>query len=324
MKIAILGTGAYGMAISSILIDNNHSVTMWTKFDTEKENLLKNRKNEKLLPGFILDKDIKITNILEEAIKDKDLIIIAIPTAYIDDLAKDMEPYIDNNHILIATKGIEQNTGLFVHEILAKHLKTANYAVISGPSFAKDIVKKMPVGLSLAGTSRETTSRAIKALANNYIKLRETNDLIGIETCGAIKNVIALSAGMLEGLGATDSTTAMFLTEATHDMMEILSAVSSSRSTVTSFAGLGDLLLTCTSVQSRNYRYGLLIGSNKSKDEINDYLKNTTVEGYYTLKSIYKLLHDKNVEVPIIDLIYDIIFEEKDPKELLTFLVEKA
>ena len=324
MKIAILGTGAYGMAISSILIDNNHSVTMWTKFDTEKDNLLKNRKNEKLLPGFILDKDIKITNNLEEAIKDKDLIIIAIPTAYIDDLAKDMEPYINNNHILIATKGIEQNTGLFVHEILAKHLKTGNYAVISGPSFAKDIIKKKPVGLSLAGTSRQTTSLAHEALSNSYIKLRETNDLIGIEACGAIKNVIALSAGMLEGLDATDSTTAMFLTEATHDMMEILSALSSSRSTVTSFAGLGDLLLTCTSIQSRNYRYGLLIGSNKPKDEIDTYLKNTTVEGYYTLKSIHKLLHDLNVEVPIIDLIYDIIFKNKEPKELLTFLVEKA
>ena len=235
-----------------------------------------------------------------------------------------MESYIDNNHILIATKGIEQNTGLFVHEILAKHLKTGNYAVISGPSFAKDIIKKKPVGLSLAGTSRQTTSLAHEALSNSYIKLRETNDLIGIEACGAIKNVIALSAGMLEGLEATDSTTAMFLTEATHDMMEILSALSSSRSTVTSFAGLGDLLLTCTSIQSRNYRYGLLIGSNKPKDEIDNYLKNTTVEGYYTLKSIHKLLHDLNVEVPIIDLIYDIIFKNKEPKELLTFLVEKA
>ena len=325
MKIGLLGTGAYGMALADIMSYNNHDIVMWTKFKEEKELLEKERGNEKLLPGYKLPNEIVITNKIEECIEDKDLLVIAIPAAFIDDVARTMAKYVNKNktHILIATKGIEQGTGLFIHQIIRKHIKTRNVAAISGPSFAVDIITRMPVGLAVAGKNQETVRRAKKALGNSYIKLRTSSDLRGIETCGAIKNVIAIAAGMIDGLGANDSTQAMLLTEAIHDMMNILEAFHAKRKTVTTFAGLGDLLLTCTSVKSRNYRFGKLIGSGATSKEINEYLDNTTVEGYYTLESIYQLLKHKDVSIPIIDLIYDIVIETKSPDKLLTFLVEK-
>ena len=323
MKVGLFGCGAYGMALSSIMIENNCDITMWTKFEEEKKNLEETRKNEKLIPNFSISEKIKLTTSVEECIKDKDLLVIAIPAAFIDSLALEMKPYIKDNHIVIATKGIEQETGLFIHQILEKHLDTKNLAVISGPSFAVDLVTKMPAGLTLATKNKETECLTKEALANRYIKLRATKDIIGTEICGSIKNVIALSAGMLAGLGANDSTTAMLLTEASHDMREIINAFDGDKQTVLSFAGFGDLLLTCTSVKSRNFSFGKLLGEKRSKEEIDEYLSHTTVEGFYTLESIYKLLKDKQVSIPIIDLIYDIAVEGKEPESLLTFLVEK-
>ena len=323
MKIGLFGCGAYGIAISSILSDNKCDITMWTKFDAEKETLEKTRVNERLMPNYKIPEDVKFTTSVKECIKDKDLLIVAIPAAFVDDLAKAMKPYIKDNHILIATKGIEQDTGLFINQILEKYLDTTNIAVMSGPSFAVDLITKMPAGLSLASKKIRTRELAKQALQNKYIKLRETRDVIGVEICGSIKNVIALSAGMLDGMNANDSTKAMFLTEAMHDMEEILESFGAMRRTVTSFSGIGDLFLTCTSTKSRNFSFGKLIGEKRSKEELDKYLKNTTVEGFYTLESIYKLLKNKKVSIPIIDLIYDIAVEGKDPEELLTFLVEK-
>ena len=323
MKVGLFGTGAYGMALSSILVHNHCEVTMWTKFEEERDLLLKTRKNEKLLPNFTLDKDIKITCDVEECIKDSELLIIVLPAAFVSSLCDAMAPYINNNHIIIATKGIEQGTGLFMHEIVEKHLKTENIGVISGPSFAADLVTKMPTGLSIASKSPETILLAHKALQNNYTKLRDTDDVTGVEICGSIKNVIALAAGMLSGLNANESTKAMLIAEAMHDMEAILDAFDCNKRTVLSFAGIGDLLLTCTSTKSRNYCFGKLIGEKTPREEITKYLSTTTVEGYYTLESIYQLLKDKDVTIPIIDMIYEIAVKGKDPELLLSFLVFK-
>ena len=324
MKIGLFGAGAYGMALSSILTHNRCEVTMWTRFVKEKELLTSTRANEKYLTGFKLDKNVKITTNVEEAIKDQDLIIIAIPAAFVDAVCKQMQPYVKDDHILIATKGIEQGTGLFISEIVEKYLNTKNVAVISGPSFAVDLITKKPAGLSLGSKSPETILLAKQALQNNYIKLRDTSDIIGVEICGSIKNVIALAAGILEGLKANDSTKAMLITEAIHDMEEILSAFDCNPRTVLSYAGIGDLLLTCTSPKSRNYSFGKLVGEKPTQSKIKKFLEETTVEGYYTLESIYQLLKDKDVKIPIIDLIYEIIVNGKKPELLLAFLVFKS
>lgn len=325
MKVGLFGTGAYGMALASVLVDNNVEVTMWTKFIEEKEQLEQTRKNENLIPGYTLSEIIKLTTSVEECVKDKDLLLIAIPAAFVDGLCNELKLYInENQNICIATKGIEQKTGLFIHDIVRKYIDTDKIAVISGPSFAKDVVTKKPIGLSLATTNEETKEVVKKALCNNYLKLRHTDDIVGTEICGSIKNVIALASGMLDGLGANDSTRAMLITEALHDIEEIIKAFNGNPKTVLSFAGFGDLLLTCTSSKSRNFSFGQLIGKGMSKEKIEDYLNRTTIEGYYTLESIYQLLNDKKVNIPIIDLIYDIIKNGKDANELLTFLVEKV
>lgn len=325
MKVGLFGTGAYGMALASVLIDNNIDVTMWTKFEKEKQQLEQTRKNETLLPGYRLSESIKLTTRVEECTKEKDLLLIAIPAAYVDGLCKELVECVKpNQHICIATKGIEQITGLFIHDIIRKYIDTDKIAVISGPSFAKDMITKKPIGLTLATKNEKTKQIVNAALRNHYLKLRHTDDIVGTEICGSIKNVIALASGMLDGLEANDSTRAMLITEALHDIEEIIEAFNGNPKTVLSFAGFGDLLLTCTSKKSRNFTFGQLVGKGISKDEINQYLKNTTVEGYYTLESIYQLLNNKNVNIPIIDLIYDIIKNGKDAKELLTFLVEKV
>ena len=323
MKVGIFGTGAYGMALSSILSDNKCEITMWTKFEEEKQQLELTRKNEKLIPNFSINNKVKLTTNIKECIEDKDLLIIAIPAAFVDSVCREMKPYIKNNNILIASKGIEQKTGLFIHEIVQKHLNTKNIAVLSGPSFAVDIVNKMPVGLSLATKSKLAREISLKALQNNYIKLRYTKDIIGIEICGSIKNVIALSSGIIDGLGATDSTKAMLLTETIHDMKEILDVFGGKKNTVLSFAGIGDLLLTCTSTKSRNFTFGKMIGKKIAKEEINKYKNETTIEGLYTLESIYQLLRNKKISIPIITLIYDIVINNENPEKLLTFIVKK-
>lgn len=325
MKVGLFGAGAYGMALSQILIDNNMDVTMWTKFDAERKRLEKERANEKLLPGFKLDEKIKITSSIEEVTKEKDLLIIAIPAAFVNSICLELKDYISSNqHICIASKGIEQKTGLFIHNVVLNNIETENIAVISGPSFAKDVISRNPIGLTLATKNNETRTVVEKSLSNNYVKLRYTSDIIGTEICGSIKNVIALSAGMLEGLGANDSTRAMLITEALHDIEQIIEKFDGDKRTILSFAGFGDLLLTCTSSKSRNFSFGKLIGEGLCKEEINKYLEETTVEGYYTLESIHQLLNDISVNIPIIDLIYDIINNGKNPKELLAFLVTKV
>ncbi len=323
MKVGIFGCGAYGLALSSILYENNCELIMWTKFAEEKENLEKQRKNETLLPNYILPNEVKLTTNVAECIKDSDLLIIAIPTAFVSDLTKEMTPYIKNHHILIASKGIEKRNGQLISEILEENLDTSNIAVISGPTFAKDLISKMPAGLTLASKSKETIQIVKAALQNKYLKLRCTDDIIGVEICGAIKNVIAISSGILSGLGANESSTAMLLTEAAYDMQSILKALGGEKSTVLSYAGFGDLLMTCTSKKSRNYNYGILVGKKVPTNELEEYLKNNTVEGYYTLISIYETLNNKNITIPIIDLIYDIVMLKGSPEELLTFLVEK-
>ena len=324
MKIGIFGTGAYGLALSSILVNNNDEVTMWTKFEEEKTNLEKTRKADNYIPNYTIDKKIVFTTNVEECIRDKDLLIIALPAAFVDSLCKEMKPFIKDNHILIATKGIEQGTGLFMHDIVKKYLNTRNIAVISGPTFAVDIVTKMPIGLSIASKSPETILISKKALQNNYVKLRETDDVTGVEICGSIKNFIALAAGMLEGLKANESTKAMLIAEAMHDMEAILDAFNCNKRTVLSYSGIGDLLLTCTSTKSRNFSFGKLIGENPNREKVEKYLEQKTVEGYYTLESIYQLLKDKKVTIPMIDLIYEIAVKGKSPELLLTFLVYKS
>lgn len=322
MKIAILGTGAYGLALASVFHDNNCSIHMWSKFQEEVKDLSLKRKSKVL--NFKIPEDIRFTSNMEECVKDANIIVIAVPAQFVDNISEELKKYFKpNQHICIASKGIENDTCLFVSDVLKKHIKTKNVAVISGPSFAVDIVNKVSIGLSLGTKNKETEHLLKKSLANRYLKLRTTDDIIGIEICGSIKNVIAIAAGMLDGMNLPESTQAMFITESLHDIKELIKILGGNKNTILAFAGFGDLLLTCTSTKSRNFTFGNLIGQNKPQKEIDDYINHTTIEGLYTLKSIYKLLNNKKAHIPIIDLIYDIIFGKTSPESLKSFLITK-
>lgn len=321
MKVTILGTGAYGLALSKILVENKNDVVMWTAFPEEKEQLLNDRSSLKL-KGFELDKETVITTDLEASIRNSKLIVIAIPTAFVTDVCKKLKKYIKSNqHICIASKGIEQGTCLFIHDMIKKQIKTKNIGAISGPSFAIDLVKKVPVGLSVASKNKKTLKLIEEAFVNDHFKLYPTNDIIGIEVCGAIKNIIAIASGMISGMGYPISTQALFITESLHDIKALIHALGGSKKTILSFAGFGDILLTCTSEKSRNYCFGKLIGSNSSKEELEEYKSSTTVEGLYTLKSIYKLIKNKKIDIPIINIIYNIVFNQEDINTLIEYLM---
>lgn len=322
MKVAILGCGAYGLALASILVKNKVDVTMWSYKEEEKDKLIKTRKSDKL-KNYKIPECIKFSNNMDEVVRGKDLIVIAVPTFSFESTVIKLKECIDKRQpVLIATKGIQQDTCLFLHDVFKKHCKN-KIAVISGPSFAVDIIREVPIGLSLATKHNSVELLVRECFENKLTKFRRTNDIIGVEVCGSIKNVMAIASGMLEGMNATPSTKALFLTESMNDIKELLFALGGKKKTILSFAGFGDILMTSTSSSSRNFSFGCLIGEGKSKQVIDNYLKETTVEGMYTLQSIHKLVKKKNVKMPIINLIYDIINGKKDKEEILSFLIEK-
>jgi len=321
MKVTILGTGAYGLALSKILVENKNEVVMWTTFEEEKKELIETKRSSKL-KGFKLDDSVVITTNLEQSIMDSKLIVIAIPTAFVTDVCKNLKKYIKPyQHICIASKGIEQGTCLFIHDMIKRQIKTKYIGAISGPSFAVDLVKKVPVGLAVASKSKRTLNIIRTAFCNDHFKLYPTNDIIGIEVCGSVKNIIAIASGMIDGMGYPISTQALLITQSLHDIKALIHALGGSKRTILSFAGFGDILLTCTSEKSRNYTFGKLIGSNASKEEVEEYKNNITVEGLYTLKSIYKLISNKKIDIPTINIIYDIVFKDEKIDKLIEYLM---
>lgn len=322
MKIAILGTGAYGMALASIFDYNKCDVMMWTNSKEEMDLLLKDRKSNKI--DYEIPNNIVISTDMNKVVEDANVIVMAVPAKFIDSVSGQLKEYYKSKQVIcIASKGIEQSTCLFLYDVVRNNIKTNEIAVISGGTFAVDMIKKVPVGLSLATKSNYAKDLIIKAMQNDYVKLRHTKDVVGTEICGSIKNVIAIASGMLDGMGYPESTSTMFITESLHDIKELIKALGGDAKTILSFAGFGDLLLTCTSVKSRNYTLGNIIGENRPREEIDKYIESTTIEGLYTLKSIKKLLRNKKIKMPIINLIYDIIVDKKEPEALIKFLVEK-
>ena len=321
MNITILGTGAYGLALSSMFLENNCNIIMWTKSDDEKEKLEKERCNKKLLPNYSISKKIRFTTNLEESVKNANVIVIAIPVKYVTNIIMELKDYYKKEqHICIASKGIEQGSCLFIASIIKKNIKTNRFCVISGGTFAVDMIKRVPLGLSLASKSKSTINIIKKTLQNDYLKLTVTNDIFGVEMYGAIKNVIAIAGGIIDGMGYPESTKCMFITKSLNDIVELIYEMGGNKKTILTYAGIGDLILTCNSTKSRNYSFGRMIGEKVSKEKLDEYIDNTTIEGLYTLKSIYDLIHRQKIKMPIINIIYDIVYNHKDIKLLEEYL----
>lgn len=324
MKIGVVGCGAYSLAISIMLNKNTKDITIWSESE-EKANIInKDHQIDSILKNIKIPENIKVTTSLEETVKNKDIIFLIVAAPFMKNTVEKIKDYLsDDSIICIGTKGIEQYSYKFMDELVLDTKLIKNLAVISGPSFAIDLASEEPVALTIASKSSLAIDEIKSVLSCNTLKLRENEDIIGTEICGSIKNVIAIAAGIINGLGYKESTQAFLITEAIHDIKELIKAFNGNANTVLSYAGIGDLLLTCTSTKSRNFSFGRLLGQNISKDEIDNYLKNNTVEGYYTLKSIYELIKNKDIKLDVIDVVYDIVFHNKDPHNLIEFLISK-
>lgn len=304
MRVGIIGAGAYALALAHVFNKNN-DVIVYTKVESEFLELKNSRTNSKILPDYVLDDGISVTNNLSD-ITYSDLIILALPIKYTEDVVKEMK-YLNNKYICIATKGI--NNGLFAYDFVKKYIKSKYVAVISGPSFASDILNDYPIGLTLASPNKRVIRTIKDSLYGTNIVFEETSDVYGVEVCGALKNIYAIGSGILDGLGSSESTRAMYLVNVINELKKICD------NTIISYAGIGDVLLTCSSLSSRNFTFGYKIGK---KENIDVYVSNTTIEGLETLKNIPNSI--KNMK--IINIIYKIVLEKEDPNILLHFLFD--
>ncbi len=309
MTISILGCGAYGMALAtSFLEKKNTKLKIWSKFQEELDPL------QKKYPNIIFDTNLKTV------IQDTDLIVIAIPTNFLESVIKELKKNYLGEDILIASKGIDTEKQLFAYEIVTKYLENAPIGVISGGTFAIDMMQKEVMGLTLA-TTKESIKQKIKLnLENEFLKIQYSDDIIGTSICGALKNVMAIGFGILDGAGLPESSRFLFLTEAIYEIQYFIEKMNGNPNTIMSYAGLDDIMMTCTSTKSRNYSLGKMIGTKESLEKIEEYKQTTTIEGLGTSKSIYSLCQKKKIELPLSKIIYQILYENKDNKELVNYL----
>lgn len=324
MKIALIGTGAYGLAIASALVKNKHNVMMWTENKDKFKEYQETGNLKSINETFIMPKEMRLSLSLEDTIKDAKAIFITCASKYVGSITKDISKYYEKDiPICIASKGIDEENGELLSNIVKKNLKTKKIAVISGPTFAVDMLNNNPVALAIASVDFNTKYYIARIMRNDTLKLRVSRDVIGVQICGSIKNIIAIASGILGGLGYTESTQAFLINESLHDIKKLISLLGGRKGTILSFAGVGDLLMTSMSKKSRNYSFGYVIGTAKNKKEISDFLEHNTVEGYNTLKIVVKLLNKKKINIPLIYVINDIVMGKKDSHYLADFLISK-
>lgn len=321
MNIGIIGTGAYGIALAIVANKNNNKVTMWTKFEDEYNMLMESHKNIKALPNTTIPQEIKITLDLKECIQNKDLIILAIPSNNYEEIVKEIQNDINEKQMIcIASKGITSNNQL-LSTIVEKYLKN-DIVVLSGPSFAIDLVEEHPIGLTLASKNISCCNQIEKCLSNQNICFDITSDIQGVQICGTIKNIFAIGAGILEGLRCLESTKAAYLTRCIEEVKQIIYSLNGQENTAFLYCGIGDLILTCGSQKSRNFSYGKLIGKKANIDDIEIFENNNLIEGLTALNGIYPLVEQESIQ--ILPLIYNIIYNKEDPNNLLNFIHKKS
>ncbi len=320
MNIGIIGTGAYATSLASILEENlsskNLNITMWTINKDEYQELSLNHTNSRYL-DYELNKNIKFTMDLNKLVLENDTLILAIPAKFVHSTFETININMENKKVLIATKGIEPITNELISDYLKRFYNINNITCISGPSFAHDIIKKQPIGLTIASKDKNNLNYFKDLFKTSYISFDETDDIIGCSLCGVIKNIMAIFSGILEGMQINSSTKAKFMVDASKEIMEIIKKLNGKEETFYTYAGLGDLLLTATSTESRNFTFGLLIGMDK---DFKTYLEKTTVEGVESLKTTKKILEKNNLNSRIIDILDDIVNNCKDKNIILDFL----
>lgn len=313
--ISILGAGGWGIAIGVLLNNNGHKVTMWSAVDREVTMLSEKRENEISLPGITISEDIQITGDLNEAVQNKDIIILAVASSYIRSTAKRLNGLVKEGQIIVnVAKGIEDDTLMTLTDIIKQEVPHSDVAVLSGPSHAEEVGRGLPTTCVVGAESRETAECLQNIFASPVFRVYISPDILGIELGGALKNVIALAAGIADGLGYGDNTKAALITRGITEIARLGIAMGAKPLTLYGLSGIGDLIVTCASMHSRNRRAGILMGKGYTMEEATKEV-NMVVEGVYSAKAAVKLAEKYQVSMPIIETVNQILFDGLSAKD---------
>ena len=320
-NVGVLGAGSWGTALSVLLSDNGHQVTVWSIDENEVKMLNEKREHELKLPGVKLPDDMVITGDLGSAVKGKDFLVLAVPSPFTRSTAKKMSPLVADGQIIVdVAKGIEESTLMTLSRQIEQEIPQADVAVLSGPSHAEEVGRRLPTTCVIGAKTRKTAEYLQSMFISNVFRVYTSPDILGIELGGSLKNVIALAAGIADGLGYGDNTKAALITRGIAEIARLGVKMGGKIETFTGLTGIGDLIVTCASVHSRNRKAGYLIGQGMSMQEAMDEVK-MVVEGVYSAKAAAKLAQKYEVSMPIVDEVNAVLFEGKSPAEAVNDLM---
>lgn len=322
-KVGVLGAGSWGTALAIVLAGNGHKVELWAARGGKAEAFRRDREYREALPGAKFPDTLDIEESLEEACKDKDVLVFAVGSPYIRETARKAAPFIKKGmKIVDVSKGIEESTLLTLCGVLREELPDRDIAVLSGPSHAEEVSRGIPTTVVIGASSKETAEYLQELFMNESFRVYISSDMTGIELGGALKNVIALAAGVIDGLGFGDNTKAALMTRGITEMSRLGIAMGGRPDTFAGLSGIGDLIVTCTSKHSRNRNAGFLIGQGYSTEAAMQEV-NQVVEGVYSAKAAYKLAKKYGVDMPIVEQVNLVLFEGKSAKEGLNDLFKR-
>ena len=319
-KVAVLGGGSWGIALAVLLHKNGHEITIWSALEKEIE-MLSAEHEHKMLPGVKLADDMIFTTDEAEAVKDKNMLVMAVASSYTRATAKRFKEFVAPGQIIVnVAKGIEEDTVMTLTEIIEQEIPQATVAVLSGPSHAEEVGRGVPTTI-VVGAKKKSTAEYIRSLfMNEVFRVYISPDVLGIELGGSLKNVVALAAGIADGLGYGDNTKAALITRGITEIGRLGMAMGGRYETFSGLTGIGDLIVTCASMHSRNRRAGILIGQGKSMEEAMAEVK-MVVEGVYSAKAAMQLAKKYNVQLPIIEQVNLVLFEGKSAAEAVKDLM---
>ncbi len=320
-NVGIMGAGSWGTALALLLHKNGHQVTVWSISEEEVKMLSERREHVSKLPGVKIPEDMIFTTDMEGAVKGKDFLVLAVPSPLTRSTARNMSPYVANGQIIVdVAKGIEESTLMTLSQQIEEEIPQAEVAVLSGPSHAEEVGRGLPTIVVIGARKKEIAQYLQEMFMNEVFRVYISPDMRGMELGGSLKNVIALAAGIADGLGYGDNTKAALITRGIAEIARLGVKMGGAVESFTGLTGIGDLIVTCASVHSRNRKAGYLIGQGKSMQEAMDEVQ-MVVEGVYSAKAAVKLGQKYGVSLPIIDKVSEVLFEGKDPREAVNELM---
>lgn len=322
-KIGIIGAGSWGIALTQLLSNNRNDVTVWSIIKEEIEMLKDKHEHVDKLPGVKLNTSIHFTTDLEETVKGKDILVLAVPSPYTRSTSKMLKEYVTEGQIIVnVAKGIEETTLMTLSEIVEQEIPQAEVAVLSGPSHAEEVGRGIPTTI-VVGAKKKTTAEYLQnVFMSDVFRVYISPDVLGIELGAALKNVVALAAGIADGLGYGDNTKAALITRGITEIARLGTAMGGKFETFCGLSGIGDLIVTCASMHSRNRKAGILIGQGKSMDEAMKEVK-MVVEGVFSAKAAMGLAKKYNVQLPIIEQVNEVLFNNKPASEAMKDLMSR-